>query len=224
LVDRRLTPRAVGSGIISALLVYAAFSISAAVQCPASLPWLILAPIFGLGYTTPPLRFCWRGLGELDVAFTHSALVLVFGYVLGGGRAATSWPWLISLPLFLAVFAAITLSGVPDAAADSAANKRSLVVRFGQDVALRLALLATLGAALAGVLVWAVALPASPLLVVLAAVMVASGVWQGWNLTRLARMPSTGGRIDRQMRGALAYIMWFVLVPLITIGSASHTG
>lgn len=41
--------------------------------------------LLALGYTAPPLKLCWRGLGELDVGTTHSIVVMLCGYVFPGG-------------------------------------------------------------------------------------------------------------------------------------------
>jgi 1,4-dihydroxy-2-naphthoate octaprenyltransferase len=164
-------------------------------------------PTLGLGYTAPPLRLCWRVLGEIDVAFTHSALVIVFGYVLGGGADGAARPWLISIPLFCAVFAAITLSGLPDVDADHAAGKRTLAVRLGQRRAVQMATSFTIAAMLTGLLAWRATLPTSPIVCLLGIAVVAHGIWRWRDLVRMGRQPRTGGRIDQQMRGALAFIM-----------------
>ncbi len=51
--------------------------------------------ILAIGYTAPPLKFCYRGLGELDVAFTHSIVVILCGYVFLGGAWNDAQPWLL---------------------------------------------------------------------------------------------------------------------------------
>jgi len=70
-------------------------------------------------------------LGELNVALTHSFGVILCGYIFQGGEWNNSFPWLISLPLLLAVMPSIILSGIPDFEADKQAGKRTLVVRLG---------------------------------------------------------------------------------------------
>lgn len=72
----------------------------------------------------PPLKLSYRGLGEIDVAMTHSIGVI--------------------LP-------AILLSGTLDLEAD-AAGKRTLAVRLGQRQTLHLAGALTLSAAVVSVL------------------------------------------------------------------------
>ncbi len=40
-----------------------------------------LIALLAMGYTVPPLKFSHRGLGELNVALTHSAGAIMAGYV-----------------------------------------------------------------------------------------------------------------------------------------------
>lgn len=172
--------------------------------------------VLGPGYTAPPIKLSWRGLGELDVAFTHSIGVVLFGHLAQGGHWSDPFPWLLSAPLFIAVLPSIILSGVPDVEADAAAGKRTLAVRLGIAGAMNLALVLTVTAALAaafvkeadglrgaldGVLVWV--LPHALLLAVL--------------LYRERERRKSAGRIDALMIASLAYILWFVLVPLYNL-------
>jgi 1,4-dihydroxy-2-naphthoate octaprenyltransferase len=175
-----------------------------------------LFTVLALGYTVPPLKLAHRGAGELDVALTHSAGVVVAGYLLQGGAPTDPLPWLLALPLGVAVLPAILLAGVPDFAADRAAGKRTLVVRVGRRGALTLAMVATVAAARRA-LAWSVAagfadfgesyrlvpifaLPHAALLVQLLAKRRHDG-------HRLAR-------IDGLIALALSYILWFAIVPL----------
>lgn len=134
LADGMLDARTLRQGIVAALIlaaVSAGFAVRASPQPVLSAIWLLPAVVLTLGYTVPPLRLCYRGLGELDVAFTHGALVLVMGYLLQGGAVAAPLPWLLSLPLFFAILPAIILAGVPDRDADAAVAKRTVAVLVG---------------------------------------------------------------------------------------------
>ena len=172
------------------------------------------ATVLCLGYTAPPLKLSHRGLGEFNVAFTHSFLVLLFGYLLLGGQAFDGFPWLAGLPLFLAIVPAIVLSGLPDREADLAAGKRTLAVAQGARWAVALAMATTAASAAAGVLWHATGL--------------AGGIYAGigWfvvphalllirMLWRYRERGEYGGRINGLMVAALSYILWFALIPFL---------
>jgi 1,4-dihydroxy-2-naphthoate octaprenyltransferase len=177
---------------------------------------LILLAILALGYTVPPLKLCYRGLGELDVGITHSIGVLLCGFILQGGAWSAAEPWLLGLPMFLAVLPGIILAGVPDHDADRAVGKRTLAVRLGVPSAYLLAALFTLGAAAMAVVAgYAPALDGAaawlPLFVLPHAAILT------WLLLRQAAAPARAARIDRLMLVALSYTIWFPVVPLLTL-------
>ncbi len=91
----------------------AALALNASSSPAGAALWLGLAAILTLGYTAAPLKLSYRGWGEVDVAFTHSMMVLWLGYLLQGGRAGALLPWLLALPMFFAILPAIILAGVP---------------------------------------------------------------------------------------------------------------
>lgn len=173
---------------------------------------LLLLLILGLGYTAPPLKLSWRGLGEINVGFTHSFAVILCGYVFQGGSWNDPFPWLVSLPLFVAVLPAILLSGVPDMEADRQAGKQTLPVRLGLKrtrwlvlaliVAAPLAVLLlkdlpTLRGVLDGMLPWI--LPHGLLLAAF--------------VHRELHHRQEVGRIDGLMLVSLSYIVWFGFIP-----------
>jgi 1,4-dihydroxy-2-naphthoate octaprenyltransferase len=217
LVQGDLSFRQMGMGIGVALLLAAACAgmlLSGAGTAGIAPVALLLMLLFALGYTVPPLKLSWRGLGEIDVGLTHSLGVVLCGYLLQGGGWRDAFPWLVSLPLFLAILPSINVAGFPDLEADRLAGKRTLAARLGHRRTLLLAIAPTLAApaaallvqdapalrgSLDGVLPWAA----------LHALVLAGLLWRG----RRRR----GGRVDLLLVAALTYIMWFVAVPLLRL-------
>jgi 1,4-dihydroxy-2-naphthoate octaprenyltransferase len=181
------------------------------------IPLLVLiaaGAVLGLGYTAPPLKLSYRGLGEIDVAFTHSTYAILVGWVAQGGSPASQVPYLLGMPVFCAVLAANTLAGIPDHAADASAGKKSYSVIFGPAAAAVIAVVAAAAAATAGLLLWR------------------DGIVSGWPgaafvfgiphaiglavlLVRFIRSGNHDRRIDSIMATALGFIMWFGLIPFV---------
>ncbi|HEX5796005.1 MAG TPA: NAD(P)H-dependent oxidoreductase, partial [Geminicoccaceae bacterium] len=153
LVTGALSFAEVRGGIAAALVLalLSALWLVAGSAAPAAvvLPLLGVIAVLALGYTVPPLKLSYRGLGELDVGITHSLGAILAGFVFQGGAWTAAEPWLLSLPLCLAVLPGITLSGVPDHDADRAVGKRTIVVRAGLRGAYAIAALCTVLAAVA---------------------------------------------------------------------------
>jgi 1,4-dihydroxy-2-naphthoate polyprenyltransferase len=169
--------------------------------------------VLALGYTLRPLRLAYRTLGELNVAVTHSIGVLLLGFVLLGGSWRDPLPWLLGLPFFLSVLPSITLAGVPDAAADRLADKRTVAVRFGVGGAAVVAAAAAVLAALTGAL-WQLlgVVPGYGPAIYLG---VAHALGLVWLLRRRLEPEADAQRIDVLMVASLSYITWFGVVPLI---------
>ncbi|MEO6800984.1 MAG: NAD(P)H-dependent oxidoreductase [Rhodanobacter sp.] len=217
LVDGLLDAPALRQGIAVVLVlaaVSAAFAVRASPQPVLSAIWLLPAVMLTLGYSVPPLRLCYRGLGELDVAFTHGALVLFMGYILQGGAAVAATPWLLSLPLFVSILPAIILAGIPDRDADAPVNKRTVAVLLG----IRGAMFAAAGAIIVSALL-ATGFDRSG---------VASGLYRDISyfvlphaalclflIFRHVQGPQAAGsrRIDLLLVANLSYMIWFVAVP-----------
>lgn len=215
LVQGDISFRQMGTGISIALLLAAACAgmllagAGAAGAAPAA---LLLMLLLALGYTVPPLKLSWRGLGELDVGLTHSLGVVLCGYLLQGGGWRDPFPWLVSLPMFLAILPSIIVAGFPDLEADQQAGKRTLAVRLGHRRTLLLAIVPTLAAPAAVMLVKdAPALRGSLDAVLpwagLHALLLAGLLWRGRH--------RRGGRVDLLLVTALTYILWFVVMPLL---------
>lgn len=183
----------------------------------AAVPLALAAlAVLALGYTVPPLKLSWRGLGELDVALTHGVGVVLVGHLLQGGAWHDPLPWLAGVPIGLAVLPAIVLAGVPDADADRAAGKRTLAVALGPRRAGWLALALV---PLAPAAVWALDAHAAgralyggvlPFALAHAGVLVAV-------LWRRLRAGLGCERIDGPMVVALSFILWFAAWPLLRL-------
>ncbi|QLG50398.1 NAD(P)H-dependent oxidoreductase [Natrinema halophilum] len=177
---------------------------------------MVLLSTLALGYTIPPLELSYRTLGELDVAVTHSVGVLLCGFLVQGGAWADPRPWLLSIPFLLAILPSITLAGVPDRAADSAAGKETVAVRAGVDGAARVAMAAAILASLAAV-VWAAFDVAGGAYGPLVALTVPHALGLVWLLQTRLRGQTEPTRIDGMMAASLGYLLWFGAVPLLNL-------
>lgn len=136
-----------GSGVITAGLITDSQLLGVAMACFAFTalagfylfavkgPPVLILGLFGLFcsvfYTVPPIKFGYRGLGEL-------ALIVNFGPVIGLGsyyvqsRSLDLEPFAISLVLGLMMWSMIIINEIPDFESDRRAGKLNLVVRFGR--------------------------------------------------------------------------------------------
>lgn len=222
LVEGLLSAREVRAGIGVALLAFGIAAVALLFQTPGSAPVVLgvlaVLTVLALGYTVSPLKLSYRGLGELDVAVTHSLGVMLCGFVFLGGPWRDPLPWLLSLPLLLAILPSITLSGIPDLEADAAAGKHTLAVRLGQRGALWVAIAFTLLAA-ATALLWDGLGLADHAYAGIAYVAVPHALWLGWLLYRHLASGVPSGRIDGLMAAALTYVLWFGLVPVLRLSA-----
>jgi 1,4-dihydroxy-2-naphthoate polyprenyltransferase len=82
-------------------------------------------------YTAPPLRYGYRGFGEVSQLINFSLVIGLGSFYVQAGRL--SWEAAFALlPLGLMMFAMITVNEIPDVRNDGRAGKRTLVVRLGQ--------------------------------------------------------------------------------------------
>lgn len=180
------------------------------------LVFVLTLSTLALGYTVPPLKLSHRGLGEIDVGLTHSTVVILCGYVFQGGAWHDAFPWLASVPLFLAVLPAILLAGIPDVEADRAAGKETLVVKGGPRRALLLAMVCVALALGSGV-IWYLLGCAGGVYNALIVLALPHGAWLLWRLYTYWQRYEHPERIDRLLALALSFILWFGLVPLVAL-------
>ncbi|MBK9030588.1 MAG: prenyltransferase [Myxococcales bacterium] len=137
LVDGLMTraQTAVVAGGFYAVAVVAGLAI-ALWREPAVL-WLgMLGVALAFFYHAPPLRLAYRGLGELAVAISYGPVIAAGTYLVQRHAIGAEVLW-ASVPLGLAVGAFLWINEFPDARADAAAGKRTLVVRLGRPRAAR---------------------------------------------------------------------------------------
>lgn len=98
---------------------------------PLLVPIGLTGLLLGWAYSAPPLRLAGRGLGE--VVITAAWLLVIVGthYVQLGRLSPV--PAFVGLPYALLVAAILYVNQFPDARADAAAGKRTLVVRLGAE-------------------------------------------------------------------------------------------
>ncbi len=221
LVDGRLDRAAMRQGIGLSITAAAAALVILLISAPAASAGAIAAlyavfAALALAYTAPPLQLSHRGFGELDVALTHSAGAIMAGYVAQGGGWTDSVPWLLALPLGLAVLPSILLAGCPDREADQAADKRTLVVILGKQRAVRLAMAASVAAPAVAATLALTRADMAALIGWSAAGGSVHAVWLLWRLRRFTAgvMPE---RIDGAIVLALTFMLWFCIPPLIVL-------
>lgn len=86
--------------------------------------------IVGIGYTAPPLKLVYRGLGEIAVAVGFGSLMLLGAYVVQTQGALRWEPFVASMPVALLVALILYVNEIPDRRGDARAGKRTLPVRF----------------------------------------------------------------------------------------------
>ncbi len=115
--------------------------------------------IVSLGYTAPPLKFVYRGLGEIAVALGFGPFMLLGAYVVQTRGVITWEPIVASIPIALLVALILYVNEIPDRRGDAHAGKRTLPVRFssrtiigGYNVAAAVAYVAVVAGVIAGLL------------------------------------------------------------------------
>lgn len=105
-----------------------------AVRAGPGLLWVGVAGMaLGWAYSSPRVALMSRGLGELAVALGWCLIVVGADYV--QRHAFSSMAWVSGVSVALLVGGIVWAAEFPDARADAAAGKRTLVVRAGPELA-----------------------------------------------------------------------------------------
>ncbi len=224
LVNRELAPRAARSllfAVSGTLLLLSALGLTFLAHGTSLAGGLLGAgALLAYGYTGPPFRLCYRGLGEPTVAGMYSFYLFILGYsiqagTLPGAAVVTAY----CLPLFLAILAAIVAANIPDAPADARAGKRTWPVLLGPRHALALVL--TLASAALGswLFFWIDQLSRPTVAVataLMAAQLAAQAVYALVHRERIARELL----VHTLVTSSLGYTVWFALAPLVLMAGA----
>lgn len=95
------------------------------------LAFSLLGALLGWFYTAPPLRFAYRGLGELTTMVAAGLVMPGMGYFVISGTI-DAWFFVLSLPLMCYGLFFILTVEMPDMEVDSLSGKRGFLVRFGR--------------------------------------------------------------------------------------------
>ena len=98
--------------------------------------WPVLAlGLFGMAssifYTTPPIRFGYRGFGELGLLVNFGPVIVMGSYYVQAQTLAIP-PLIASLVLGFLMWSMIIINEIPDYEMDRSGGKRNLVARFGR--------------------------------------------------------------------------------------------
>ena len=131
--EGKISPNALGRAVVLAYilasLVASCFIIT--LNLWVMLPLLLLALFSSIFYVAPPIRYGYRGLGELFVGINMGPIMVVCTYWVIVGRP--DWePLYISLPIGLMVAAILYYQSLPDMKTDAAAGKNTLAVLLGK--------------------------------------------------------------------------------------------
>jgi len=130
-----LSPKATLNTALVALAVGSAIGI-VIVLLTRSIFILVLGLIGLLGgyfYTASPIRLGYRCIGEFIIALLFGLLPVYGSYYLQT-RTVDPLPLLPASIIGILIFLVILVNEFPDAAADTAVNKKTLIVRFGVPV------------------------------------------------------------------------------------------
>lgn len=219
IVDNVLTMDQVKNAVLTCILLSSFFASILLILSSASMLsvflLILISTFLAFGYSVPPFKFDYRGLGALDVSITHSFGVIVCGFVFQGGSWNHPLAWMLSIPLFLSILPSIILSAIPDRAADKKAGKKTLAVIWGKRFSAKLAFVFSILASVTGIL-WHEMDWANGLFGPFIYVTALHAAYLCHKIYEYLQLENPPKRIDQLMMLSLSYILWFVLVPIFS--------
>ncbi len=130
----------------------------------------VLGFVVSIGYTAPPLKLVYRGVGEFAVALGFGPLMLLGAYVVQTRGLVSAEALVASLPVAILTALILYVNEIPDRGGDAAAGKRTLPVRLPKNVVINayaIAASAAFAFVVAGVIAGLLPIPALLALVAL---------------------------------------------------------
>lgn len=220
IVDGLLSFQHISKGIILSISLSILFAIFILLASPSPtinvLTIITLSSILSIGYTLPPLKLSYRGFGALDVSLVHSAGIVLAGFVFQGGDWHNPLPWLLCIPLFFAILPSIILAEIPDKEADKAVGKNTISVRFGRKAAAKTALLASILCLCSTLIIYHIN-NISKIYTPLIIFALLHAVFLIFQLIKYIKKTSPPKRIDKLIIISLLFVLWFILLPTLSI-------
>ena len=98
---------------------------------PYTIPLGVLGMFAGFFYSSQPIQWAYRGIGEIWIGFCYGWLAIAASFYLQAGKLSPLVHW-TALPIALTIFNVILINEFPDYLADQKVSKKNLVVRFGK--------------------------------------------------------------------------------------------
>ena len=107
--------------------------------------FVITGGLLGYFYTANPVQLAYKGLGEIATMLGVGLFMTGMGYFVARGQLTNNF-FIFAIPLTIyGLFFIITVE-LPDKKSDTLANKKTIVVKYGERIAKQIAFLATLTA------------------------------------------------------------------------------
>jgi 1,4-dihydroxy-2-naphthoate octaprenyltransferase len=185
---------------------------------PALLVIGVVGFIVSLGYTAPPLKFVYRGLGEVAVAIGFGPLMLLGAYVVQTGGTLSLEAFVASIPVALLVALILYVNEIPDRRGDAHAGKRTLPVRFSRTAVIngyRVTVSAAYVALVAGVVLGVLPIPTLLMLLTIPlALQVSRGLEPNYD-NPYGLMAIMGVNVQLHLRAGLLLLAAYVVVLIV---------
>ncbi|HEX7495888.1 MAG TPA: prenyltransferase, partial [Candidatus Limnocylindrales bacterium] len=104
---------------------------------PALVAIYALGLFISLGYTMPPVKLVYRGVGEIATAIGFGPVMLLGAFTVQSRGTFTLEAFVVSIPVALLVAMILYVNEIPDRLSDAKVGKRTLPVRWSKEAVIR---------------------------------------------------------------------------------------